>query len=339
MSLAEYAYYYSQCQEAQKQSSLSAKESQELQEVLEMLTHDTDLLFRGEQALTYAIEYVTEPHIPALYVLYGHGEKNSTKMAAAITAYLNGAQTEEIKTFDITATNEIPEDMGILVLDCPSSDYTAEEIRKLTEYLNGGGRMLVITNEANHSMPNLMNLLSYYGLSASEGVITKDGSTTVVAKAANTQTESGMKINNASFINSASVDAIGVYNILTVDVVEGDTTQNKPIGVIAYENNYPKLAWITGGNTFSTDVKGTEDDITSLRFINTVRGGMQKTFTLSVSVGADKSYSADILSYSSSASAYAGIFFIAVIPMLAFGIPAIRIYSRKKRSNLKKENI
>jgi len=342
MTPAQYGYYYTMCEKYINDTSLKAAEQQSMADMLDMLEYETDLFFKGEEILTAAIEYATVPYIPSVYVLSGHGEKFSTDISAKLLAYLNGGEAEEIKILDLAATTSFPEDIGLLVLDCPSADYTNEEVRLFAEYMNGGGRMLVITNEANHSMPNLMSLLAYYGLSAQEGVISKDGSTYISANA-NTTSATEMKINGASAIISADVGDIDTQNLLTVHVTENGETQEKSVAVLAYENSVPKLAWVTGGDTFSAQTNTMTDEekeayIVALSFISTVRTGIQKTFSSSAIVDNDKAYSADIIKYSNTAAAYVGVLFIAIIPLVAFGVPALKIYSRRKRSKAKKEN-
>ncbi|MBR2354722.1 MAG: Gldg family protein [Clostridia bacterium] len=122
------------------------------------------LHFVGETLLNQLVEYVSFEIIPTSYVLVGHGESDMKGLLLGnlITGY---------KALELSSVQQVPADAASVLLLSPNVDYTAEEVRMLREYLNRGGSLTVITGEANLSMPNLMSLLSAYGLSAEKGSI------------------------------------------------------------------------------------------------------------------------------------------------------------------------
>ncbi len=126
--------------------------------------NDVKLHFVGETLLNELIEYVSADLIPQPYVLTGHGEPD-------VKGLLLGSLLSGYGALTLSDVDEVPADAASLLLMSPAKDYTADEVRKLSEYLNRGGTLTVVTGEANLDMPNLMGLLSAYGLSAEKGAV------------------------------------------------------------------------------------------------------------------------------------------------------------------------
>ena len=69
----------------------------------------------------------------------------------------------------------MPEDCALLIIDCPASDFAGaegavDETAFLQDYLDGGGKVLVLT-DAYYSTPNLDAVLAGFGLSRVEGLV------------------------------------------------------------------------------------------------------------------------------------------------------------------------
>lgn len=135
---------------------------------LSALLNETDFCFQGESVLSQMIEYVSVEKIPVNYIAGGHGEVT-----------LSGTVLEEIfviggigyQTLDLTRVKEIPTDAATLLLMTPASDYSSEEISMIRRYLSAGGQVVLVTNEASLSMPNLMSLMASYGMTARAGAV------------------------------------------------------------------------------------------------------------------------------------------------------------------------
>lgn len=124
--------------------------------------------FDGEGAITSAIDYVVTEDLPQLYILEGHGE------AALPSTFSDQIEKEnyEINTLSLLTVDEIPEDAACIVIYAPSSDISEEEEQMLADYVNGGGKLLVMAGPTEDgTLENLYGLLSDYGVEAAEGIV------------------------------------------------------------------------------------------------------------------------------------------------------------------------
>ncbi len=129
------------------------------------------LNFDGESAITSALDYVTTDKIPVAYILEGHGE---TELSETL---LTSIQNDNMITEKLSLlTSAIPEDAGCIILNAPTTDINADEAKTLSEYLASGGKMMVTTVYTSLALPNLMSVLSEYGLSPVEGMIVEGDS-------------------------------------------------------------------------------------------------------------------------------------------------------------------
>lgn len=133
-----------------------------------MSTYSYDSSFDGEGAITSAIDYVVNEEQPQLYVLEGHGE-------AALPDYVaEQIEKENIETvsFSLLNTGEIPEEADAILIYAPTSDISTDEQDMLAEYVENGGKIMVLgglTREG--SLTNLYGLLEDYGVTAEEGIV------------------------------------------------------------------------------------------------------------------------------------------------------------------------
>ncbi len=124
--------------------------------------------FDGESEITSAIDYVVSDDLPIIYVLTGHGEAD---FSDSMTESLEKAniETEELTLLTV---DEIPEDAEAIMIYAPTSDFSEEEITMLTEYLEAGGRLFVISGpQEEDEMTNLHSLLESYGVTTEEGIV------------------------------------------------------------------------------------------------------------------------------------------------------------------------
>lgn len=133
-----------------------------------MSTYSYDSSFDGEGAITSAIDYVVNEEQPQLYVLEGHGE-------SALPDYVaTQIEKENIETvsFSLLNTGEIPEEADAILIYAPTSDISTDEQAMLAEYVENGGKFMVLgglTREG--SLTNLYGLLEDYGVTAEEGIV------------------------------------------------------------------------------------------------------------------------------------------------------------------------
>ena len=124
--------------------------------------------FDGEGAITSAIDYVTNPDQPAAYTLTGHGEE------ALPATFADSLEKENITVEELSLlnTDEIPEDADVLIIYAPQSDISEDEADMLSDYVAGGGKLLVMAGPVEDAeLTNLYSILEPYGVTPAEGVV------------------------------------------------------------------------------------------------------------------------------------------------------------------------
>lgn len=124
--------------------------------------------FDGEGAVTSAISYVVSEELPQIYLLTGHGEAELSETFAAELERSN-METAELSLLNV---DEIPQDCDAILVNAPTSDISQEEQAMLQEYLQGGGRLLVLSGPQQETeLTNLYAILEGYGVSAAQGIV------------------------------------------------------------------------------------------------------------------------------------------------------------------------
>lgn len=132
-------------------------------------TGSYDVSFNGESELTSAIDYVTREDLPLLYVMSGHGEAElSTSFTTAVEK-----QNIELQSLSLLTTDGVPEDADCLLINAPSSDISEAERDAILEYLQAGGKLILITSPLRDGteLTNLEAVMEYYGVTAEDGIV------------------------------------------------------------------------------------------------------------------------------------------------------------------------
>ena len=127
--------------------------------------------FDGEGAITSAIDYVVSDELPNLYLLEGHGE------AELPSEFSEQIEKENmiINTFSLLNEDNIPEEADCILIYAPETDISVEEKTLLANYIDEGGKVLVIAGPGNDTeLSNLTGLLENYGVSASVGIVVEE---------------------------------------------------------------------------------------------------------------------------------------------------------------------
>lgn len=133
-----------------------------------MSTYSYEYSFDGEGAITSAIDYVVNAEQPQLYILEGHGEAELSE------TFSTQIEKENIETTTFSLLNEdsIPEEADAILIYAPSSDISEEEKTLLSEYVDNGGKLMVLAGPTESgTLENLYGLLSDYGVEAQEGIV------------------------------------------------------------------------------------------------------------------------------------------------------------------------
>lgn len=125
--------------------------------------------YDGEGQITSALAYVTMPssELPALYEINGHGE------TALSGGFLEAVEKSNMTLKQITLLKEaaIPEDAAAVIIYAPDSDFSEDDAEKVKEYLDNGGKALIVTNYEHKNLTNFESILSDYGIGRVEGIV------------------------------------------------------------------------------------------------------------------------------------------------------------------------
>lgn len=125
--------------------------------------------FDGEGQITSAIDYVVSDELPKIYLLSGHGEG---ALSDTFSDELTRSNYETVSDFSLLNVDEIPEDCDTLLINAPTSDISKEELTMLRSYVQGGGKLMVLTGpQKSTALTNLDSLLVDYDVTITEGVV------------------------------------------------------------------------------------------------------------------------------------------------------------------------
>lgn len=123
--------------------------------------------FDGEGQITSAIQYVTSDTNTSVYTLTGHKEAS---LSATVTDSMEKSGMN-IMDLSLMTEGKVPEDCELLIINDPKKDIAHDEKRILTDYLENGGRLLLLAGAAGDGFPNLTGLCSQYGMDLKNGFV------------------------------------------------------------------------------------------------------------------------------------------------------------------------
>jgi len=169
--LAEYAYHSNQLSVEYIDIDASPIEAQnyEVQQygtiVLEHAGRSERTLQSGEQDITNALIKVVEGKTKKLYFVQGHGERELTGADPRGMSQIATALTSDnFETAPLALAQEgaVPDDATVLVIAGPTSDFLEGEIELLQQYLNRGGKVLLMIDAPDQTgRPIVPNLLAF----------------------------------------------------------------------------------------------------------------------------------------------------------------------------------
>lgn len=122
-----------------------------------------DYFSTAEEELVSAVQSVSNDNPTVVAFASGFGESDSSALAAILekNAYVT-------KTVDIDMLEAVPDDVDILVIHGPRSDYSLDAVTKLDRWLSNGGKygknMVYIASADAVKTPNLDEFLKEWGL-------------------------------------------------------------------------------------------------------------------------------------------------------------------------------
>ena len=118
-----------------------------------------------ERKLTTALLYMNIEDPPTAAVLYGHEEINTSMIATLLYEANFNVQTLNLMT------DEIPDDVSLLVMCCPTTDYTEDEILKLEKYFASFRDFIYITGADAPALTNLELLFREWGVTFEDAIV------------------------------------------------------------------------------------------------------------------------------------------------------------------------
>lgn len=120
-----------------------------------------------EGQVTSAIQNVLAGSETKMYVVSGHDELALADTMTKAFEKMN-VTTEDL---ELLTAESIPSDCDILMMNGPVKDITENEKKVLLDYLQAGGNAVINMKYTTEKMPNLEEVLEYYGIQSQQGVI------------------------------------------------------------------------------------------------------------------------------------------------------------------------
>ncbi len=135
-------------------------------------TYQYSITFNGEGALTAAIDYVTSGDLPKLYLLTGHGE-------STLRTVLSGAISNdniETASLSLLSLDAVPKDADAILINGPTTDISAEELKILRSYMEQGGNVMLVSDFKVQGLTNLEALMGDYAMQSAPGLLVEGDS-------------------------------------------------------------------------------------------------------------------------------------------------------------------
>lgn len=120
-----------------------------------------------ENAITNALGYVSTTVDATIYYTVGHSEL-TLPTALKDSAKRANLSLEEI---DLLTTDMPTPENSIMLVYSPHTDFTKDEIKKMTDFLDQGGKAMLFMDANMPELTHYNELLNYYGVSYEQGVV------------------------------------------------------------------------------------------------------------------------------------------------------------------------
>ena len=310
--------------------------------------YGTTPYFVGETAMLEACEYVCMEKIPQILFTEGNGEPTGAD-SPLVEAFGTGNRVDLSKIDSLTW-----KDASCLVINTPAEDFNDSETKIVLDFLKSGGRLLVITNEENLTMPNLCKILSTYGLSSKGGVVYDgegDEKTDSVEVVINYDHDSMVAAQQAGLVpeitganpitlfTSADGALITVPLLMTSEnSYVGEDIAGKGIKVVAAAaeeavgKETVRIAWFTGADSFnSSELDGSVAE-SNVYTLFCAMNWLNRAYDSQVPSEIPVLYDQGALNVSSGGAIAVAIVFVLILPASFVAISAV---SRNKRKNRK----
>ena len=321
-------------------------------------SYSYDMSFDGEGAITSAIDYVVNEDQPRIYVLEGHGE---AELPPAFSGQIE-KDNIELSGFSLLTADAVPEDADGILIYAPSSDISTQEKDLLTEYVSGGGKLLVMAGPTEDgTLTNLYSILADYGVETADGVVVDTdrehfafqapyvllpdlADSEITAPLIEESYYAIMPISQGLLVEDAdavtpllttselSFSKAAGYALSSYEKEEGDVDGPFTLAVSVAAENEGEIIWFASSHflddMYNAYSSGANLDL-AMNALSSVTGESE-----AVSIRS-KSLNYDYLTISNSASSFLKTVMIAVFPLAYLGIGICVIVERRKRNEAK----
>ncbi|MBE9502721.1 MAG: GldG family protein [Proteobacteria bacterium] len=128
--------------------------------------------YESEEKFINALLKVTTDEVKTIYFLKGHGENNTSDIQSSGYKGIKEEVEKEnrkVKDINLMETGALPDDCALLIISGPKKDLLADELTKLTAYIERGGSILFMIDPG--GFPVTTEYLSGYGFTLGNDVI------------------------------------------------------------------------------------------------------------------------------------------------------------------------
>ena len=316
-------------------------------------------VFNGETKITGAIGYVTDENLPTVYMLTGHGEATlSERLSDSIIT-----ENIDLESLDLVSMGSMPEDVAAVLIISPQSDISAEEKALLETYLDGGGRLLLVSGYSQANLTNLYSLMSAFGMEPVKGVIIEGDDTysvsgysyyllpdiqtheiteplitdkadvlvpTAMGIRETENHRSSLTVTSLLMTSDEAYSKPDPYNTQTFEREEGDESGPFSLGMVAeeeYGDTDIKVVWYGSDMMILDDVDDIVSGSNTDLFVNTIGWMCDKESSINVRA---KSTLTSYLAITTSFKNVMGTVITVVLPAAAL-IAGVFIYVRRRR--------
>jgi len=314
--------------------------------------------YDAEGKITSAIEYVLmdDTEMATVYMLTNHGER---ELGSGFTQSMDKLNISVVN-LDLLANDSVPDDCQLLIVNAPEKDLSADDKKKISDYMTAGGTVLLTVTYDSESQPNIESLLNDYGIELVKGVVMENDANRYYAGTpyfilpeviSNTYTAgiengyafapyaAGMSLDISSDtydyldILGTSDKAVAKMNTETAttsDYEEGDVKGPFYLGVSAMKREEPGTLVVFSSIDIFTDEANEIVAGSNVKLFEGILGKHVSESDLDLPVIASKAYTVDNLVMNSMTGVLVGMVVMVLLPIL-FIVAGISIWAIRKK--------
>ena len=327
----------------------------------DLYSYSYNTSFDGEGAITSAIDYVVNEDQPRVYVLEGHGE---TELPTTFSDQVE-RDNMELETLSLLTADEVPEDADCVLIYGPSSDISTEEQAMLSDYVSGGGKLLVMAGptEEDGALATLYGLIEPYGITVTDGIVVEGDREHYAFQApfallpdmaesgitdslieenyypilalsqgltVDTSAASGATVTELLTTSDAAFSKLAGYDMSTYEKEDGDIDGPFTLGVQIDLDSGGQIVWFSS-SSFLDDMYNAYSSGANVNLaMNALSSLIGESEAMAIR---SKSLNYNYLTISDSASSLLKVVMIGVFPLLYLGIGIGVVLKRKRLQN------